>query len=380
MARKFHHIFAILLIFLAAPRCKEPYLPSAIQNNVNLLVIDGTVVSGNGINTITLSKTKNLNDFAPTMKVTDAQVSVISVSGVEYNFVNLGDGRYQSENLLLDSTQQYQLKVVTTDGNEFRSAVNSVRSSPPIDSVQWVQDTLGVQIYVNSSDPSNNTKYYRWTYEETWQYESFANSTLEYNNGDPILRPVENQIYNCWLTQNSSTIEVYTTSRLSSDLVYKYPLALIPTGSEKLSKKFSILVKQYALSQEAYNFWENLKKNTEELGTIFDLQPFTELGNIRCVNNPSVKCIGYISFTTAQESRIFIDKREVFNWNYYPYYGACARDTLAPDALAQFFQPPGGPYFSTIIGTDNGAYIIGSVFCVDCTYHGGVNVAPAFWQ
>ena len=120
MARKFHHIFAILLIFLAAPRCKEPYLPSAIQNNVNLLVIDGTVVSGNGINTITLSKTKNLNDFAPTMKVTDAQVSVISVSGVEYNFVNLGDGRYQSENLLLDSTQQYQLKVVTTDGNEFR--------------------------------------------------------------------------------------------------------------------------------------------------------------------------------------------------------------------------------------------------------------------
>ncbi len=76
----------------------------------------------------------------------------------------------------------------------------------------------------------------------------------------------------------------------------------IPTGSEKLSVAYSDLIRQYAISKEAFNFWTNLKKNTEQLGSLFDLQPFTELGNIQCINNPSVKCIGYISFSTHRNA------------------------------------------------------------------------------
>ncbi|HEX3767862.1 MAG TPA: hypothetical protein VHT72_05760, partial [Puia sp.] len=112
----------------------------------------------------------------------------------------------------------------------------------------------------------------------------------------------------------------------------------------------------------------------------FDLQPFTELGNITCVNNPSVNCIGFISFTTLQSKRIFISKNELVNWNYFPYYGlGCSQDTVKVEDIDKYFQPPGGPYSNSLIGTANGPYILSSVLCVDCTNHGGTTIKPPYW-
>src|SRR5262249_12612911 len=149
-------------------------------------------------------------------------------------------------------------------------------------------------------------------------------------------------------------------------------------GSEKISQTYSDLVRQYAIPLEAYNFWQNLKRNTEQLGSLFDLQPFTELGNINCVNNPDVKCIGFISFTTLQEKRIFISHNDLVSWNYQPYFGECVLDTVPVPDINKFF-PPGGPFFYELIGTANGPYVISSKICVDCSYHGGTTEKPPYW-
>jgi hypothetical protein len=178
----------------------------------------------------------------------------------------------------------------------------------------------------------------------------------------------------------SSSIEVVSTTRLSSSVVNKYEIAEIPQGTEKISETYSNLVSQYAIPADAYNFWTNLKRNTEQLGSLFDLQPFTELGNITCVNDPTIHCIGFISFTTLQTKRIFISKNDLVNWSYQPYYGGdCLVDTIPPPDIDKYFQPPGGPYSNSLIGTDNGPYLLSSVLCVDCTNHGGTTVKPTFW-
>jgi hypothetical protein len=373
-----------LVFFLAAiswMSCKEVYTPPAIQNSPNYLVVDGIVINGQDSTIITLSRTRSLADSAPSVKVADALVSVVGLIGVDYPLTNYGNGRYAVDQLLLDTSQQYQLKVLTTDGNEFRSSPANVRTSPPIDSLYWQQDGAGVHIYLNTHDPTNITKYYRWQSVETWEYQSFKNSVIEYTGppGQYILRGFDNQIFRCYSTQPSSTIEVTSTNRLSSDIVNKFEITSIPTGSEKISELYSDLVKQYAITEEAYNFWDNLRKNTEQLGSLFDLQPFSELGNISCINNPGVKCIGFISFSSIQQKRILISKSEVINWNYNSYFGTCAVDTLQPADVDAYFQPPGGPYFVSLIGTDNGRYTLASTLCVDCTYHGGSPIKPPFW-
>jgi hypothetical protein len=52
--------------------------------------------------------------------------------------------------------------------------------------------------------------------------------------------------------------------QLSADVISNYKLAAIPYNSEKLSIKNSTLVKQYALTREAYEYWETLKKEHRE--------------------------------------------------------------------------------------------------------------------
>jgi hypothetical protein len=215
---------------------------------------------------------------------------------------------------------------------------------------------------------------------ETWEYHSAFNSVLDYNNGNIIPRPLDNQIYRCYKSVPSSSIEVVSTTQLSSSVVNKYEIAEIPQTSEKISETYSTLVSQYAIPVDAYNFWSNLKRNTEQLGSLFDLQPFTELGNITCVNDPSINCIGFISFTTLQTKRILISKNDLVNWNYFPYYGLdCIIDTIKPQDIDKYFQPPGGPYTNSLIGTAMGPYLLSSVLCVDCTNHGGTNVKPPYW-
>jgi hypothetical protein len=372
-------IFIIIITNLGGLNCKEVYKPHAIQNNPNLLVVDGIIISGNDSSVITLSRTRNLADTAVSVKELNAQVTVVGATGVEYPLYDQGNGRYVTDQLQLDTSQQYQLKVITYDGNEFRSEFNKVRTSPPIDSVYWNQDSsYNVHVYLNTHDPTNNTRYYRWEYVETWEYRSAYPSFLQMVNDTPVFRSLTEQIYRCYQTQSSSSIDVANTSRLSSDIVNRYEINSVLSGSEKITAIYSNLVKQYAITAEAFDFWQNLKKNTEQLGSLFDLQPFTELGNIHCLNNPSVKCIGYISFTTLQEKRIFISKNEVYPWNYYPYYGNCVQDTIQPSILSQFF-PPGGPHFYSLIGTDNGLYIFSSNLCVDCTDHGGTTIKPPYW-
>jgi len=313
------------------------------------------------------------------VRETGAKVSVVGATGVEYALAEQGNGLYSVNQLQLDTSQQYQLKIITADGNEFRSDPNSVRTSPPIDSVYWSQDSsYNVHIYLNTHDPTNNTRYYRWDFVENWEYHSAYNSFLELVNDTPVFRSLANQIYRCYQSQNSSSIDVDNTSRLSSDIVNKYEITSVPNGSEKITQLYSNLVKQYAITLDAFNFWQNLKRNTEQLGTLFDLQPFTELGNIHCLNNPSVKCIGYMSFSTVQEQRIFISKNQVYPWNYNPYYSDCGLDTIPQTDLTKYF-PPGGPYYYSLIGTNNGPYIISTTLCVDCTYHGGTTVKPPFW-
>ena len=68
---------------------------------------------------------------------------------------------YQSLALNLDSTLQYRLNIVTSDGNKYQSDFVTVRQAPPIDSLTWelagdpdpITGKQFFNIYVNSHDP-----------------------------------------------------------------------------------------------------------------------------------------------------------------------------------------------------------------------------------
>ena len=104
--RNLKFVCIVSILHIIALSCKEVYNPPSIKNNPFILVVDGIIVSGNDSTIITLSRTKSLTDSTPTVKELAAKVSVLGKSGVSYPFNDLGNGRYETDHLMLDTTQQ----------------------------------------------------------------------------------------------------------------------------------------------------------------------------------------------------------------------------------------------------------------------------------
>ena len=99
-----------------------------------------------------------------------------------------------------------------------------VKQTPPIDSVSWKYDSTLLHLFLTTHDPSNNTRYYRWSYVETWQYQSTYFSQLIYQNGTLRKRTPAENVYYCWSSDNSTDILVGTSDALSQDLIYEEPI------------------------------------------------------------------------------------------------------------------------------------------------------------
>ena len=316
------------------------------------------------------------------MTVEDAEGNTL------YNFQEINTGIYAVPGMTLDQTKKYRLRISTTNGRQYLSDDIMVKETPPIDSVAWTLGEDGVNINVNTHDPSGNTQYYQWQYAETYDYFSRNFSTVKY---DPTASPTDfnamfpersgNEfVYHCWRTVPSSQILIGSSLNLSEDIINMAPIRFIPKTSVEINSTYSILVKQYALTKEAFEYLENIKKINEQTGSLFDTQPSQLPGNIHCVSNPDESVIGYVIASSVQQKRIFITNYEVRPWGYSEYCPPKKTVPLILDSIKFFF---GGvsPLFTPIEKTTPmfTAVIGGLPSCTDCTTKGGTNVKPDFW-
>jgi hypothetical protein len=374
--------------------CKKPYNPPAISAPGSYLVVEGVINSGPDSTIIKLSRTVNLSSTITLNPVSGAVLTVESAQNAIYPLIETTNGNYVSPGLNLDNTQQYHLRIKTSDGKVFLSDFEAVNITPPIDSIGFMVQGNGIQLYVNTHDPSNNTKYYRWDYQETWQFHAEYESIYVTNGTAIVPRTYAQMIYTCFAGDKSSDIILGSSAKLTQDVIYQNPITQVTSTSEKLETKYSILVNQYALTGDAYNFWVNLKKNTEQLGSIFDAQPSNINGNIHCITNPSEPVIGYISVSTIQHKRVFIANAQLPSaWSpVYPdqceldsdlYARKIPGDPMPVNQVAMNLIPIGSSAIPVAAIYFDSFFVIGFIAsdseCVDCTIR-GTQTQPSFWQ
>jgi hypothetical protein len=379
----YRNIF-LLLILISGLCCRQTYIPPNIGGNNTYLVVDGIIIDGQDSTIINLSRSQNISDSSYTIHPeTGAKLSVVGANGDTYNLSEQSSGRYVIDQLNLNINELYKLKIITSNGNQYLSDSMLVKLTPPIDSISFQLENDGAHVYANTHDPQNNTRYYRWQYIETWEYHSAHPSEFIYHPQDTtvIERDTNQMVSTCWQTDQSTNLLLGSSANLANDIIYEQPIILIPSGSQKLSVEYSIFVKQYALNADAYNFWQLLQQNTEQLGTLFDAQPSQLTGNIHHVANPNEPVLGYISISTIQQQRIFIIRPQ--GWNY-PIPVGCNLITVGNtiDSLALEYgvngYAPVTEIFSPATGTVT-AYSSSIITCVDCTLQGGTTAKPSFW-
>lgn len=376
--KKQYWLIALIVLFAA---CKEAFNPPVASPVTGYLVVEGFINSGNGASTITLTRTTKLVDSVATVYEHNAQVAIEDENSASYPLYEKDSGNYVSDNLPLNPALKYRLHITTRDGKIYQSDWGIVKQTPPIDSITWQLENGGVQIYINAHNSADAAKYYQLKYTETWEINSPYIKRLEYAI-DPATNQVvgvyplpvpDTAIYRCWITKHPSAINIVSTEKLTENKLY-VPIRYIEPKADELSILYYIEVRQYALSREAYLFKQKLKKNTEQLGSIFDAQPSELGGNIHCISNPSEVVIGFVDVTQEQIAKLFIDNTEMSDW-----------PRIIPCTEVLFENEPGN-YNRDLIptrayemrGQSIKSFYAAEPICVDCTLRGS-NIKPPFW-
>jgi Domain of unknown function (DUF4249) len=121
----------------------------------------------------------------------------------------------------------------------------------------------------------------------------------------------------------------------------KQPILFIASDkSDRLTLMYSILIKQYSISKDEYDFWNNLKLINENGGDTFGRQPFPVVSNIRNINNPNEKVLGYFQISAEKQKRIFIPFGVIAKMQL-PFYhnNQCVRIEKAPSEYGSEFGP-----------------------------------------
>lgn len=379
---------AIICILLGFVACREKYVPQLNEPDTGYLVVEGYMNSGSGATSITLSHTTKISGAATIIRETRALVRVENKNNTtSFPLTETTAGTYTNPQLTLNASDQYRLYIKTATGKEYVSDYSAVRRTPDIDSVSWRTENGGVQLYANTHDNRNNTRFYQFKYEETWEFTSKYYTNLKvYNDRSGVAHHVgyrdssnasyDQKMYRCWKTNSPTNILVYSTEKLTQDVVSLYPLVYIEPASWKLSILYSINFRQYAISRECYRFLEQMRKNTEQLGSIFDAQPSDNIGNLHCLSNPSEPVIGFVEVSEEKQKRIFISNAQVPGWGF-TYQ--CTDQVAVPNIPDSIRSAPGIPTtvaFGGVSGLDK--VYFASAECVDCTLK-GVNTKPVFW-
>lgn len=367
----------ILIISLLLTGCTKNFELPDTKPDTSILVVEGDILTGTFTeNTFSLSRLKSLFQFEdiPELK---AKVEIVQSNGVKWLLQDQGFGKYGAK-LNLPSNIPMSLRIETKDGRVYETAFQKSVLSPAIDSVTWRQETEGVKIFAHSNDPNNATRYYRWNYTETWERHAWYETYFDFKQGNIIPRPVGDQIFACWQSEDAPSIIINNTNNLEKDVVSYQPVALVPANNEKIYVRYSILVRQLGLTKEAYDYWDRLRKNTELTGTLFDAQPSRLPSNIICTSDSKASAIGYVSVGRVSEKRLFIMNSAVNLWPSKNPDAACAASEL-PKFQAERFLSQNPSYLPAYFVTAGGGYGVALRQCVDCRLSGGNNVQPDFW-
>jgi hypothetical protein len=365
-------LIKLLLFLLLISSCIVRYFPG-IDEEEELIVVEGLITDQPGINTIKISKSQPIWKRLYPKPLTGCIVSITDNLGNKYSLKETSLwGVYITDSAIFRGVpgRVYTLHIRTTTESvnlNYESLPMQMIPVPPIDSVYYEKQVFvrsakpaeGCNIFLNTHDPSNNCRFYRWEYFETWEFHvpfDFSNKV-------------------CWISNNPAGILIKNASFLGEASVKRHPVISITDPVDRLLVKYSILVNQYSLSEDEYLYWERLKNTIDQVGGLYDQVPTAIPNNVFCIEYPDTKVLGYFSVSARSSRRLFIkDKFDGVNG----IYEKCFSDTIftfRPDTV--FWS---GPIIKVLSNTVPPGYIFTiDASCFDCTKR-GTNIKPVFWD
>jgi len=378
-----------LLVLMAAvllSSCIERYLPVTELDFHPRLVIDGNINTDGSDQEIVISESSPTENpvFVP---VSGCKVSVEDGKGNSFVFNESNNkghylGKIDVEHIVIG--EKYRLRVKTSMGIEYVSSYEELMPCPEVDRVYYDVEAKqtenpeitenGLQFYIDFKGDANSGHFYRWQLTQTYEYHSKwpIDKWLGKDGFHDLVDP-DYSNFVCYKTDKLKSIYVLSTDGFSQNKFSKYKLHYVQDQTDVLMFKYSLLVNQYSLTERAYNYWENLRKNNQETVDLFGKQPANVKGNIYNVNDTTDIALGYFGISSVKSKRIMVTPVDGLSFNRFLRCQAEKIDIPLPAERPL--------YYVTDYDENGNIYTgLGAPICIFCTMLNGTTVKPPYWD
>ncbi len=384
---KTYYIVWILIPFFVLS-CTEPFSLKSIDFE-DALIIEAIITDEVKYQEIKISRTFSLEEFTPSEE-NGAKVTITDNVQNVYEFEETNPGIYTSKTAFgATPNNNYTLTVITNNGKTYKSQPTKSPNTVPINnlyaSVEIDKDTgnENISIYIDGFNGSSSSKYFRYEYEETYKIlasswvagEFIVSSTGQLSWGELCCRPPEKRV--CYNTVASDSIIQLKVENTSLGNPSAFPVRVIHRDNPVIRTRYSILVKQYAQSLEAFTFYKTLNKFSSSEDVFSQNQPGFFSGNLFSVENSKEKVVGYFDISSVSIKRIFFNFSDFFpNEPTPPYFEDCSIFQIKDISKLTEEVINNRVVFHSLIPDELPNVVAAS--CGDCTQL-GTTTKPDFW-
>ena len=383
----------ILPVFQVLYACIEPYNPD-IEEYSDLMVINGRITDQEGFQYVDVSRTSSYND--PTRRSeSECEVRVFDDRGNTFQYTEYAPGNYRCwiDKQYLEPGTRYKVEVMTKQGRVYQSADDLMNTCPDIDTVYYevseeaplnylLSPYPGLQFLIDTRESPGAVSNLRWVLEETWEYHSTYALGDYYDGKIHYIEPdyYSDSLAYCWRSGSIRGIFTMSTRNFTSNKITRGYLNFVSNQTDRLSVKYSLLVKQYSLSDSAYEYWSRMQRLIQEAGGLYETQPIQIAGNMRNLNDAEETVLGIFWASAVKEKRIFYKR----SYEFRVVEPSCDFYDLSPNELEehlQTFGPEDYPiYLINLTLEEEGPWDYADQDCFDCRKSHGTTIKPDFWE
>ena len=343
-----------LFLFILLNSCIEEIPLQQEEALDDVLVVEATITNEFKNQVIKLTRAFRLDETEPKPE-TNATVKVIDENGTTFNFSETENGVYISnDEFAAQVKNNYHLEIETSNGINYSSSNESFIKPTHIDNLYIERDfneneEEGISIYVDTADPTNSSKYYRYVYEETYKiiaprYSPFKLIDLDGELPVPVIQfssiqEIQDYLVElvlrdknveiCYNTVKSNTILTTNTNSFPEDKLEKHRIRFISRQNYIISHRYTILVNQYVQSSTAHNFYETLKSFSISESVFSENQVGFLEGNISSLSK-NKKVVGFFEVSPVDTKRIYFNYADEFPGEELPPYYTRCDDEIYP--------------------------------------------------
>lgn len=302
----------LLIIF----GCREPFDIGTIDAGTTKLVIDAVVTDTGENGYIKVSYSSPLVPGQGVVYESEDQaiVSITDNTGNEFVFAGKGEGEYANPSFRAEFGKQYQLKVRVGEGL-YQSGWESLELEQGVAPVPVFRpDTIDIlsengnlsrELAITVSDEivkDDKDLYYHWNLEHYYIYDAYGQPGTDLPGSHRF----------CYLRDLPQTeMSIHQDKQVAglTDSKYQFDVASILYGN-KMIYDYGIRLVRYNISLGLYTYFENIKKQLENTGGVFDASPASIPGNIERITGDT-KVLGFFGVFNETSTYLFFNQHEL---------------------------------------------------------------------